>query len=67
MRKRKANSIDGSVFLTIEQACEYLNMGRAFCMKWCEEIGALRRFTARQVRVDKVVLDRTIEKLREER
>jgi len=66
MRKRKANNIDGSAFLTIEQTCEYLNMGRAFCMKWCEEIGALRRFTARQVRVDKAVLDRAIERLRKE-
>lgn len=66
MRKRKANNIDSSVYLTVGQTCEYLNMGRTFCMKWCEEIGALRRLTPRQVRIDKVVLDRAIEKMREE-
>lgn len=57
MRKRLADNITQARYLTIAQACEYTNMGRAYCLKWCEEIGALRRLSPRMLRVDKDVLD----------
>ena len=57
MRKRLADNITQARYLTITQACEYTNMGRAYCLKWCEEIGALRRLSPRMLRVDKDVLD----------
>lgn len=57
MRKRLADDITKARYLTIAQACEYTTLGRAYCLRWCEEIGALRRLSPRVLRVDKDVLD----------
>ena len=57
MRKRLADDITKARYLTIAQGCEYTNMGRNYFLKWCAEIGALRRLSPRMVRVDKDVLD----------
>ena len=64
MRKRLADNITQARYLTIAQACEYTNMGRAYCLKWCEEIGALKRLSPRVVRVDKCILDAAMQNIK---
>ena len=45
---------------TTKEAAAYCGMGRANARKWFEEIGAVRRF-GRSVRIDRVVIDRTLD------
>lgn len=62
MRKRLVDDLTKARYLTIAQACTYTNMGRNYLLKWCEEIGALRRLSPRMLRIDKDVLDAAMQK-----
>lgn len=60
MRKAIRGNISDVRLLTPEQAQEYLGLGRMMCRKWCDEIGATRKFGS-NVRFDKVVIDRALD------
>ena len=55
-------SIAETRMLTIDQACTYTGMGKTTCRKWCEEIGAVRRFGS-MVRYDKMIIDQVFEQM----
>lgn len=62
MRKAIRGPIEEARMLTIEQASSYTGLGRSTCRKWCEEIGAVRKF-GNMVRFDKVVIDNALDQM----
>ena len=62
MNKAIRGNISDARMLTSEQAQVYTGMGRTICRKWCDEIGATRKFGA-MVRFDKIVIDKAMDKL----
>lgn len=62
MRKANRGSAQDARMLTIEQAQVYTGLGRCTCRKWCEEIGAARRF-GRMMRFDRIVIDAALDQL----
>ena len=65
MRARETGAIRDTRMLDLQQGCIYTGMGRTTFTKWCNEIGAVRRF-GNLVRFDKVVIDRAFDALMEE-
>ena len=62
MKKAIRGSITDVRLLTPDQAQAYVGMGRTMCRKWCDEIGATRRFGS-NIRFDKVVIDKALDEL----
>ena len=62
MNKAIRGNIADARMLTSEQAQVYTGMGRTICRKWCDEIGATRKFGA-MVRFDKTVIDKAMDQL----
>ena len=65
MNKATRGNIADTRLLTPDQAQMYTGMGRTMCRKWCEEIGAVRKFGG-SVRFDKVVIDKALDQLANE-
>lgn len=59
MRARETGAIEDTRMMNLQQGCIYTGMGRTTFTKWCNEIGAVRRFGS-LVRYDKVVIDRAL-------
>ena len=47
--------------LNTKEAASYLGVGTKRARKYCEQIGALRRFGARSVLFDRAVIDRALD------
>jgi len=62
MRKAIRGPIEDTRMLTIDQASAYTGLGRCTCRKWCEEIGAVRKF-GNMVRIDKVIVDKALDQM----
>ena len=62
MNKAIRGNITDTRLLTPDQAQAYTGMGRTMCRKWCDEIGATRKFGS-SVRFDKNVIDKALDNL----
>ena len=64
-RKPKTAPIRGSLesarLLTIEQACQYIGMGRTRTRQICDRINATRKLSERSVRYDKYIIDKFLD------
>ena len=62
MRARETGAIENTRMMNLQQGCIYAGMGRTTFTKWCNEIGATRRFGS-LIRFDKVVIDRALDSM----
>lgn len=49
--------------LNIKKGARYAGMGETYFRKWAEQIGAVRVFSPRMTRYDKVVIDRALDEM----
>ncbi len=64
MQRFKQRNSETARMLTIEGACNYINMGETSARKWLKDIGAARHF-GRSIRYDRNVIDEVLDKVEE--
>lgn len=61
MSRQNATTSEGKRLLNIDEACNYIGLGKTFARAYLKKIGAERRIGSRRVLFDKKVIDASID------
>lgn len=60
---RMAERSQDARMMTMQQAAAYCGMGKNSFREWADRIGATKKFNAKMVRFDRVVIDRALDEM----